>query len=586
MKHIYPIVALATIFCISLLSKSNVIAQGLCTTGATQVTSTHTSTNANVLHGVKYTTACAGTLKYLTLYNTPFNNSRGAKGSSNNSSITTLQTNVQMGLYTDDNNNPGTLIATSSVGVLGQGYTDLSVPAGINIVPGDYWVMTLLSHYDFENVGNGYTGSNVRYTSVTFGDPLPAYGGNFSSDFPMELSYFMKVTPECRTRFDTTVTHCNKFTFNGKTYTNSGTYNDTTVNAAGCDSIITLHLTITSLSSTTSRTDAGCYSSATGSITLTPTSGVSPFSYRVGTSGPYTAGGSSYTFSNLKAGTYRTYVKDNTGCIGVAGGIVVSQNAKVTATGTSTPLTCSGSANGTITIDNPVGTAPFKYKIGSGGMLSPFTAPQTITGLAAGNYRFFVVDANGCSSASIVVPVTQPAPPAVNYTVVQPSCSTPTGTISLSTTDTAGATYKINPGSSIYKAQSAYPNLAAGTYYGYAKDAAGCVGRSVALVLSPATGCRSSFTKGTKTTIEAGSTALSVSISPNPSSHVFKLTPLTAKAEAVQLKVIDVNGRVVYTAKGSPTQTFSFGEALTVGIYMIEVRQGNEVKTYKVVKTL
>ncbi len=388
------------------------------------------------------------------------------------------------------------------------------------------------------------------------------------------------------TTSDTTATVCNSFTWHGATYYNSGDKTFKTTTTAGCDSVITLHLTIKIISNTVSHIDAVCYGSATGSITITPTDGMSPFSYRIGTTGSYTPGSSSYTFSNLKAGTYRAYVQDATGCIGVAGGIVVSQNAKVTATGTSTPLTCNGSANGTITIDNPVGIAPFKYKIGSGGVLYPFTAPYTITGLAAGNYRIFVVDANGCSSASIVVPVTQPAPPAVNYSVIQPTCSTPTGTISLSTTDTAGATYKINPGSSIYKVQSTYANLAAGTYYGYAKDAAGCVGRSVAIVLSPATGCRSLFAKGTKAIIEAGSNALSVSISPNPSSNVFKLTPHTVKAETIQLRVIDVNGKVVYTAKGSPTQALTFGEALTVGIYLIELRQGSEMKTYKVVKTL
>lgn len=43
---------------------------------------------------------------------------------------------------------------------------------------------------------------------------------------------------------DTTATACDSFAWKGKTYTQGGIYADTTINAAGCDSIITLYLTI------------------------------------------------------------------------------------------------------------------------------------------------------------------------------------------------------------------------------------------------------------------------------------------------------------------------------------------------------
>lgn len=43
---------------------------------------------------------------------------------------------------------------------------------------------------------------------------------------------------------DTTATDCESFTWHGKTYTQSGDYFDTLTNAAQCDSIVTLHLTI------------------------------------------------------------------------------------------------------------------------------------------------------------------------------------------------------------------------------------------------------------------------------------------------------------------------------------------------------
>lgn len=68
-------------------------------------------------------------------------------------------------------------------------------------------------------------------------------------------------------------TACNSYTLNSQTYTTSGTYTQTLVNAAGCDSIITLNLTINySTTSTTNVTECDTYTWTNG-ITYT-TSGV------------------------------------------------------------------------------------------------------------------------------------------------------------------------------------------------------------------------------------------------------------------------------------------------------------------------
>ena len=70
-----------------------------------------------------------------------------------------------------------------------------------------------------------------------------------------------------------TQTACNSYTLNSQTYTTSGTYTQTLVNAAGCDSIITLNLTINySTASTTNVTECDTYTWTNG-ITYT-TSGV------------------------------------------------------------------------------------------------------------------------------------------------------------------------------------------------------------------------------------------------------------------------------------------------------------------------
>ena len=469
------------------------------------------------------------------------------------------------------------------------------------------------------------------------------------------------------TYFDTTVTACNTYTWNGMTYNSTGDKTFTTPNSVGCDSVITLHLTIISIANTFTKTDA-CYGAATGTIRIDVANsgfvGTPPYTYRLGVTGPISS--TTNIFNNLKAGIYRAYVLDAAGCIGVAAPIVISQYDKITATATGTDLTCYGSANGTITISNPSGFAPFQYKTGSGGVLTPFTPPYTITGLAIGNYGIYVVDAYGCSSSSIVVPiaqpgkisgtltgtdvtgcngnsngslsisnpignapfmykvfavdtyssfappvvvnglragnysafiqdangcvgktnvvtVSQPAPTPVSFSVIQPTCSNSKGAITLSSPGNPGATFKISPGSSIYKIQSTYISLIAGTYYGYAKDAGGCTGRSVPIVLTPASGC-SLFASMANTSMEVGKQAFDVSLSPNPSSNQFTLVAHSSNTQPVSIRVVDAVGRKVYEANGNAEQAFRFGNSFANGLYMIEVRQGDEMKIMKAFK--
>ena len=385
------------------------------------------------------------------------------------------------------------------------------------------------------------------------------------------------------TTADTTATVCNSFTWHGVTYYNTGDKIYTTTNVAGCDSTITLHLTISVLSTTFSKTNSGCYGSSTGSITVNATSGVSPFKYRLGTVGPINSANN--TFSNLKAGSYRAYVQDATGCIGVAAPIVVSQAPKITATITPTAVTgCYGSANGKLSISNPSGNAPFKYKLGTNGSYTSFTPPYSITGLKAGNYIIYIQDASSCTASTGVTTVAQPAQVAVSFTKTDISCTTPTASLTLSSPGNANATFKINPGSNVYSTKTTYSGLVAGTYYCYAKDSNGCAGRTGPIVFAPATGCGSILAKTPFASLQVENEYLEISLWPNPSSSFFRLIVHSANMQPVYVRVIDANGRSVYETKGQPEQSFMFGDKLLNGLYLIEVKQGKEVKTLKAIK--
>ena len=71
-----------------------------------------------------------------------------------------------------------------------------------------------------------------------------------STKFPIQL-YRLELDEDCEyTTFppnpssDTNAIACRSYTWHGHTYTESGDYNDTLTNALGCDSVVTLHLTL------------------------------------------------------------------------------------------------------------------------------------------------------------------------------------------------------------------------------------------------------------------------------------------------------------------------------------------------------
>ena len=75
-----------------------------------------------------------------------------------------------------------------------------------------------------------------------------------------------------------------------------------------------------------------------------------------------------------------------------------------------------------------------------------------------------------------------------------------------------------------------------------------------------------------------------VSIFPNPTTTEFKLRVETKAVETVKIRVLDILGRADKQFTVKPGETTSFGADLKAGTYLIEVRQGNQLKTIKVVK--
>jgi hypothetical protein len=77
---------------------------------------------------------------------------------------------------------------------------------------------------------------------------------------------------------------------------------------------------------------------------------------------------------------------------------------------------------------------------------------------------------------------------------------------------------------------------------------------------------------------------MEVKVFPNPTTSNFNLQVITADQQEVVVRILDVQGRFIKSVKVAPYQSLSIGSELKSGSYMLEVRQGNNVKTTRVVK--
>jgi hypothetical protein len=100
---------------------------------------------------------------------------------------------------------------------------------------------------------------------------------------------------------------------------------------------------------------------------------------------------SSYTFTNLYAGSYNITVTDQSGC-SVTEQVIISTSGSLLSTISTT--TCTGSGDGTATVNIFDGLPPISYSWSNN--VPGVQTGSTVTGLTAGTYSVLVSDSNGC----------------------------------------------------------------------------------------------------------------------------------------------------------------------------------------------
>ena len=174
----------------------------------------------------------------------------------------------------------------------------------------------------------------------------------------------------------------------------AGTYSVTITDSSLCSKTFN-NIAVTqpsALGGSVSVNNVSCNGGSNGSIGLTPTGGVSPYTYS------WNGGVTTQNRFGLMAGTYSVTITDNNSCSITISNILVSQPPALVISIEKINVSCNGGSNGSATVTATGGTGNYSYQWSpSGGNAA------TASGLQAGTYTVTVTDENNCQNSQQVI---------------------------------------------------------------------------------------------------------------------------------------------------------------------------------------
>ena len=201
-------------------------------------------------------------------------------------------------------------------------------------------------------------------------------------------------------------------------------------------------------------------------------------------------------------------------------------------TPTITGITCPGTDDGSITIDASGGVAPYGYSIDG----ITFQSENTFTGLAAGTYTITIRDSNGPGTLGSIGPIeiSEPVIPEVDITIIENDI-----TIIVGSGGTTPYQYSIDGGDT-FTSTNTFTDLNDGAYFILVLDGNGCqvIYRVVLIDIT-----------ATHDPVES----VAFTISPNPTNGQVRLEMNNTAVEPLQMRIMDMTGRVVFSTTISET---------------------------------
>lgn len=183
----------------------------------------------------------------------------------------------------------------------------------------------------------------------------------------------------------------------------AGTHTVTVQDANGCTTTLPVSLTEPNALAiaTSNETAVLCFGDANGSVTVTPTEGTAPYTVSVDgfATSQTVAGGATYTFTGLAAGTYTASVRDAHNCEATVEFTITTPDELTIAEASTTDPLCFQGTDGQVEVTMAGGVEPYAMTVDGTAYTNNLTAGnQTVTNLAAGAHVIVITDANGCTA--------------------------------------------------------------------------------------------------------------------------------------------------------------------------------------------
>jgi hypothetical protein len=339
-----------------------------------------------------------------------------------------------------------------------------------------------------------------------------------------------------------------------QTYTGlaAGAHSVTVQDSGGCTKTSNT-VTITNptpISASETTTPASCNGGSDGTVTVNVGGGTSPYSVTV--NGVTHSGvTSSTTFMGLPSGTYPATISDAHSCPGSAAGVLVGEGSTISASETTTPASCNGGSDGSVTVNVSGGTSPYSVTV-NGVTHSGVTGSTTFTGLPSGTYPATISDSKSCSGSAAGVLVGQPAAISASETTTPTSCNH--GSDGTVTVNVSGGTspYSVTVNGVTHSgvtSSTTFTGLPTGTYPATISDTHSCAGSAAGVLVAQPSAITASAS-GTNPACSDGTGTVTVTASGG-------------------------TGTLMYSKDGTNFQSSNEFTGLAAGNYTITVKDAN-----------
>jgi len=256
----------------------------------------------------------------------------------------------------------------------------------------------------------------------------------------------------------------------------AGPYTLTVTDANGCSLVQSYTLTepVEFVATIDVVQNVSCFQGADGVLTVNVTGGT-PVAYE------WSNLGQTATISGLSAGTFTVTVTNQDGCQDLASATVTQPNAPVgVSIVVEEEISCFGSADGALSAVVSGPGVVFNYSWSNG-----FTGAMA-SNLGPGTYEVTVSNELGCS-AQAQISISQPTEIFATINEVDITCETieEGGTISIESASGGVGPYLYSLDGNVFVPDTAFINLAAGSFTVYVSDATGCEKGFPAVILPP-----------------------------------------------------------------------------------------------------